>query len=115
LLKGFFPEFFQVFFPAWAVRFDFPGVDWLELEVLTDPPRGERRSRASTAPRERFRFRKLPGARHDVRVTQARQTMVCVGVPLRRIGGRGTVSHLSRRKGASAFNKLDRRCAGRYA
>jgi hypothetical protein len=32
LLKAFFAEFFQVFFPAWADRFDFSGVDWLEQE-----------------------------------------------------------------------------------
>ena len=44
LLKAFFAEFFQVFFPAWAERFDFSRVDWLEQEVFTDPPRGERRS-----------------------------------------------------------------------
>jgi hypothetical protein len=43
LLKAFFAEFFQVFFPAWADRFDFARVDWLEQEVFTDPPRGERR------------------------------------------------------------------------
>jgi hypothetical protein len=57
----------------------------------------------------------LPGARHDVRVTQARQTMVCTCVPLGRIGSRESISHLSRRKGTSAFNKLDRRRVGRYA
>jgi hypothetical protein len=44
LLKAFFAEFFQVFFPAWADRFDFARVDWLEQEVFPDPPRGERRS-----------------------------------------------------------------------
>jgi hypothetical protein len=44
LLKAFFAEFFQVFFPAWADRFDFSRVDWLEQEVFTDPPRGQRRS-----------------------------------------------------------------------
>jgi hypothetical protein len=43
LLKAFFAEFFQVFFPDWADRFDFARVDWLEQEVFTDPPRGERR------------------------------------------------------------------------
>ena len=43
LLKAFFAEFFQVFFPAWADRFDFSRVDWLEQEVFTDPPRGQRR------------------------------------------------------------------------
>jgi hypothetical protein len=44
VLKTFFAEFFQAFFPAWAGRFDFSGVDWLEQEVFTDPPRGERRT-----------------------------------------------------------------------
>lgn len=43
LLKAFFAEFIQTFFPAWADRFDFTRVDWLEQEVFTDPPRGERR------------------------------------------------------------------------
>jgi hypothetical protein len=43
LLKAFFAEFFQVFFPAWADRFDFARVDWLEQEVFPDPPQGERR------------------------------------------------------------------------
>ena len=44
LLKAFFAEFFQAFFAAWADRFDFSRVDWLEQEVFTDPPRGQRRS-----------------------------------------------------------------------
>jgi hypothetical protein len=44
LLKAFFAEFFQVFFPDWADRFDFSRVDWLEQEVFTDPTRGQRRS-----------------------------------------------------------------------
>jgi hypothetical protein len=44
LLKAFLAEFFQVFFPAWADRFDFARVNWLEQEVFTDPPRGERRA-----------------------------------------------------------------------
>src|SRR5947199_6201617 len=44
LLKAFFAEFFRTFFPAWADRFDFPRVAWLEQEIFTDPPRGERRS-----------------------------------------------------------------------
>jgi hypothetical protein len=44
LLKTFFAEFFQVFFTAWADRFDFSRVDWLEHEIFTDPPRVERRS-----------------------------------------------------------------------
>jgi Domain of unknown function (DUF4351) len=44
LLKAFFAEFFETFLPVWAERFDFSRVDWLEQEVFTDPPRGERRS-----------------------------------------------------------------------
>jgi hypothetical protein len=42
--KAFLAEFFETFLPAWADRFDFPRVDWLEQEVFTDPPRGERRA-----------------------------------------------------------------------
>ncbi len=41
-LREFFPEFFQLFFPQWADRFDFCGVEWLDKEVFPDPPRGER-------------------------------------------------------------------------
>jgi hypothetical protein len=44
LFREFFAEFFALFFPAWASRFDFTRVDWLEQEVFTDPPQGQRRS-----------------------------------------------------------------------
>ena len=44
MFKAFLAEFFETFLPAWADRFDFARVDWLEQEVFTDPPRGERRS-----------------------------------------------------------------------
>ena len=30
LLKEFFEQFFQCFFPAWAARFDFADVTWLD-------------------------------------------------------------------------------------
>ena len=43
LLQEFFAEFFQLFFPEWARRFDFSRVTWLDKEVFTDPPQGERR------------------------------------------------------------------------
>ena len=43
LLQEFFAEFFQLFFPDWARRFDFARVTWLDKEVFTDPPQGERR------------------------------------------------------------------------
>src|SRR5271163_4543269 len=44
LLRAFLPEFFHLFFPAWAERFEFAGVEWLDKEVFPDPPRGERRT-----------------------------------------------------------------------
>src|SRR5438132_1625675 len=44
LLREFFAEFVDLFFPAWAGRFDLTRTDWLEQEVFPDPPRGERRS-----------------------------------------------------------------------
>jgi hypothetical protein len=43
LLKEFFGQFFQLFFPAWAQRFDFDTVEWLDKEVFLAPPQGERR------------------------------------------------------------------------
>src|SRR5260370_17711721 len=44
LLKEFFPEFLQLFFPQVAGGFDFSKVVWLDKEVFTDPPQGERRA-----------------------------------------------------------------------
>lgn len=44
LLHEFFQEFFELFFPAWAPRLDFSQVDWLEQELFSDPPQGERRA-----------------------------------------------------------------------
>jgi hypothetical protein len=43
LLKEFFEQFFRCFFPAWAARFDFGDVTWLDKEVFLAPPQGERR------------------------------------------------------------------------
>lgn len=43
LLKEFFADFFVLFFADWAPRFDFTKVEWLDKEVFTDPPQGERR------------------------------------------------------------------------
>jgi len=43
LLQEFFAEFFQLFFPDWAERFDFTRIEWLDKEVFTDPPQGDRR------------------------------------------------------------------------
>lgn len=41
LLREFFIEFLQLFFPARATRFDFTTLEWLDKELLTDPPEGD--------------------------------------------------------------------------
>ena len=41
LLREFLPEFFELFFPEWAARFDFSSTEWLEQEAFLDPPGGE--------------------------------------------------------------------------
>lgn len=43
LLQEFFGEFFWLFFPAWAERFDFSSVEWLDKEIMTDRLEGESR------------------------------------------------------------------------
>jgi hypothetical protein len=43
LLKEFFEQFFRCFFPAWAERFDFGDLTWLDKEVFLAPPQGEKR------------------------------------------------------------------------
>jgi hypothetical protein len=43
LLKEFFEAFFLGFFPAWADRFEFTGIDWLDKELFLAPPHGEKR------------------------------------------------------------------------
>lgn len=43
LLKEFFEQFFLCFFPAWAQRFDFQEITWLDKEVFLAPPQGEKR------------------------------------------------------------------------
>ncbi|HKI32631.1 MAG TPA: DUF4351 domain-containing protein [Gemmataceae bacterium] len=43
LLKEFFAQFFWCFFPAWAERFDFTAIDWLDKEVFLAPPQGKTR------------------------------------------------------------------------
>src|SRR5208283_770570 len=44
LLREFFLEFFRLFFPVWAERFDFSRTEWLEQEIFPDPPQGQRRA-----------------------------------------------------------------------
>jgi hypothetical protein len=41
LLREFFAEFFWLFFPEWAARFDFSSVEWLDKEIMTDALEGE--------------------------------------------------------------------------
>ncbi len=36
LLQEFFAEFFWLFFPTWAARFDFGEIEWLDKEILSD-------------------------------------------------------------------------------
>jgi hypothetical protein len=43
LLREFVDQFFLLFFPELARRFDFTGVEWLDTEAFPDPPQGPRR------------------------------------------------------------------------
>lgn len=43
LLQEFFPEFFRLFFPEWAARFDFESLEFLDKEIVTDALQGESR------------------------------------------------------------------------
>jgi hypothetical protein len=42
LLREFFAEFIQLRFPTWASHFDFRETEWLDQEVYSDPPQGQR-------------------------------------------------------------------------
>lgn len=44
LLMEFPREFFELFFPEWAARFDFSHIEWLLQEVFPNPPDGKRRA-----------------------------------------------------------------------
>ena len=44
VLQSFLPQFFELFFPDWAARFDFSTIEWLDTEVFPDPPDGARRN-----------------------------------------------------------------------
>ncbi|HEV3341605.1 MAG TPA: DUF4351 domain-containing protein [Pirellulales bacterium] len=43
LLQEFFAEFFWLFFPSWAARFDFGQIEWLDKEIVSDSLQGESR------------------------------------------------------------------------
>jgi hypothetical protein len=57
LLKEFFEAFIRCFFPAWAERFEFLEIDWLDKELFLAPPQGEKRTLDLVA-----RLRLRPGA-----------------------------------------------------
>lgn len=42
LIREFFADFLRLFFAEWAARFDLSAVEWLDPEVLPDPPDGSR-------------------------------------------------------------------------
>src|SRR5262245_58123699 len=41
LLKEFFPEFLQLFFPERAARLDLGRIKWFDKELIANPPEGE--------------------------------------------------------------------------
>jgi hypothetical protein len=42
LIREFFADFLQLFFADWASLFDLSTIEWLDKEVLPDPPQGSR-------------------------------------------------------------------------
>ena len=42
MIREFFPDFMRLFFPDWASCFDFASTEWLDKEVLPNPPDGDR-------------------------------------------------------------------------
>lgn len=42
LIRTFFADFLTLFFADWAARFDLSTIEWLDKEVLPDPPDGSR-------------------------------------------------------------------------
>jgi hypothetical protein len=42
LIREFFPDLLRLFFPVWAGRFDFTTVEWLDKELMPEPPDGDR-------------------------------------------------------------------------
>jgi hypothetical protein len=42
LLREFLVEYLLLFYPVWAARFELSRVEWLDKEVFTDPPTGQR-------------------------------------------------------------------------
>lgn len=42
LIREFFPDFLRLFFADWAARFDLSAVEWLDKELMPEPPAGDR-------------------------------------------------------------------------
>lgn len=42
IIREFFADFLRLFFADWARRFDLSNVEWLDTELLPDPPGGDR-------------------------------------------------------------------------
>ena len=42
LIREFFADFLRLFFAEWARRFDLSSIEWLDKEVLPNPPEGSR-------------------------------------------------------------------------
>jgi hypothetical protein len=42
LIQEFFADFLRLFFADWAARFDLSKIEWLDKELLPDPPEGSR-------------------------------------------------------------------------
>jgi hypothetical protein len=42
MLREFFREFIELFFPAWVERIEFESLEWMTQEVFPDPPQGDR-------------------------------------------------------------------------
>ena len=43
MIREFFREFMELFFPAYAALLEFDLVIWLDKELFVDPPRGDKR------------------------------------------------------------------------
>lgn len=44
LLQSMFGDFLRLFFSTWAKRFNLRHIEWLNLELFPDPPKGRRRT-----------------------------------------------------------------------
>jgi hypothetical protein len=42
MIREFFPDFMQLFFPEWAKCFDLSSAEWLDKEMLPSPPDGDK-------------------------------------------------------------------------